>query len=196
VVAGLSLIAGGCCSTTQQVTEAMQRLELKNRTREEPALRMEAARRGAELLPNLPEIVEVPPDCDRGPGPLDWRGELNKQWGICARSSEGVLRIFVKNQETRLVIPVPGPFLGPYSQYTARLARRGSHFVVLQPRGPLPRAIGTLKECECGCPSRGWFPTTHGFVLDDVESADFEQVEVPVTQAAEYYEHECKACLM
>jgi hypothetical protein len=170
----------------------MQRVELKNRTREEPALRVEAAQRGAELLPNLPEDVAVPPDCDKGPDPLDWFGELMKRQGICGRSSEGVLRIFFKNEKTRLVIPVTEPFLGTYSRYTPRLARRGSHFVVLRPRGPLPRAIGTLKECRCGGGMTTVFPTTYGFVLDDVEYADFEQVEVPVTQAAEYYEHECK----
>ena len=180
----LATLAVGCCVSMQRATAINAALEADNRARAEFSMRSAAERRGATLLPNHPEEVQLMALC---------RPDYEHSCVLGPADNGRMYRIRDDRGNVRLAVPV-----GAHARRTTRLARGGSKLLVLVPQ-VTPGKVTSRTACECdGMPriisATGFVYLGLTFFLDEIPGVDVEEVLVPVTE--DQIEWKCNAQLL
>jgi hypothetical protein len=162
-----------------------EELTARNRRNAEPVMLDAAQRLGAELLPAVPSELRLVASCDA-------RDALGAPPDAsCVRESAvggRVLHVVTADQKPHLAAMIRGIADWPY----ARLARRGTTLIVLEPK-ITHRTVGTMYECECNtCATVVLEPHARGFVIDDMNVTDLRDVQLPMTE--DVLDVKCKYC--
>jgi hypothetical protein len=185
LLGGATLLSGCHCLNFRDAAAAREELTTKNRRNAERVMRDAAQRLGAVFLPAGPVDVRLVWSCDASVA-LGASAEEP-----CVRESTvggRVLRVVTADQKPHLAVMMRGIDDWEY----ARLARRGTTLVVLEPK-ITHLTVGSMYECECNrCATVAMEPHTFGFVIDDANITDVRDVQVPMTE--DVLEVKCKSC--